>query len=105
MINRNKIIEDMNEHLLDKRNMIIALLKMDLNDLEDKEEIFYHFNNELNSCQFVIENIENFNSLESNPYFWKWIEECIEFFKISNQNLYQLFVNFKRLVESGNNLR
>ena len=92
---KNKMLK----YLIEKRHMTVSLLGLDLTGLSDRDEIISHFNNELNMCQFVIDNIDNKKSLEDNPYFWQWIDDNIEFFNSTDKDLFVLFENFRKLIK------
>jgi len=95
----NHIKNEMLKYLINKRHMTVSLLRLDLTGLSDRDEIISHFNNELNMCQFIIDNIDNKQVLENNPYFWQWIDDNIVFFDSTDKDLSFLFTNFKKLIE------
>lgn len=76
---KQKTINKLKEYFEWKRDLTLELLQLrELEYYPDYEEILGHFNNEINVLQFLIENINDKQKLQDNPYLYGWLKESIQ---------------------------
>jgi len=84
--------------LISKRDMYINTLAYDVQGVTLSESFIAAVNSEVNMLQFIIENIDSPDIIESNPYFYGWINETIHFHKASRTKELDTFLSLKDLI-------
>lgn len=101
-IKTNEHIQNVLEILKNKRDVYVFILQQDLSTMNDENFIRGEFNGKLNMVQFIIDNIYNLKEIDKNPYFWKWIDEEIEYNKNTNLKTSRILFTFKEIVKNHN---
>jgi len=89
-------------HLSRTRDMIVEALAEDLTVFPNEEHVRGYFVGELNMIQFIIENIDNYDMLDDNPYFHKWLDEKIKDLKTYRDPIVVQFILLKQQIQNRN---
>lgn len=74
---KKETFESIMSYLVWKRDATATLIQSDLSGINQYEEILGHFNNEINTIQFLIDNLFDKKAIQDNPYIYPWLESSI----------------------------